>query len=177
MGREDICQGVEGGPLAAGSGLGLQGWPAPCMEASGVGLGRVPRCLDAYVNFLQRFQLAKLTLLDVEQGCGLSGSCWAPACDTRGRNRSQREVLGASCHALCWSLSGHRGAHCTPQLCFPRAGSHVWVFPLVLDFISESPCPKGTLVFMVEGWRDESRRPGQYRTFTEHTLSSKHFSK
>lgn len=95
--------------------------------------------------------MAKLTLLDVEQGCGSSGSCWAPACDTGGQNRSQRKVLGASCRALSWSLSGHRVAHCTPQLCFPRAGSHVWVFPLVLDSIPESPCPKGTLVFMVEG--------------------------
>lgn len=66
MGREDICQGVEGGPLAAGSGLGLQGWPAPCMEASGVGLGRVPWCLDAYVNFLQRFSVGKAD----PAGCG-----------------------------------------------------------------------------------------------------------
>lgn len=61
--------------MARGNGLGFQGWPAPRTEASRVGFGQVFWCLDAYVNFLQRFSVGSM------ESAGYTakgGDCWYP---------------------------------------------------------------------------------------------------
>lgn len=50
MGRESVCQGAGG----RGHWLRETGW------GSRVGFGQVFRCLDAYVNFFQRFSVGNV---------------------------------------------------------------------------------------------------------------------
>lgn len=93
--------GREGGPLARGNGLGFQGWPAPHTEASRVGFGQVFWCLDAYVNFLQRFWAGNME----PAGCGAKGGDCRDPIRHRGvipeaRIEAKARVGGTFCHAL-----------------------------------------------------------------------------
>lgn len=107
----------EGGPLAQGNGLGFQGWPVPHTEASRVGFGQVFLCLDAYVNFLQRFSVGNVE----SAGWGAKGGdCWDPVGHRNVipevRIEAKGRGLGNLCHALSWSLTSNRIANYRPEL-------------------------------------------------------------
>lgn len=68
---KSICQGEGGWAI----GKGFQGWPVPHTEPSRVGFGQVFRCLDAYVNFLQRFSVGNLGSAGY---AAKGGDCWDP---------------------------------------------------------------------------------------------------
>lgn len=125
-------------------GTGLQGWPAPHPEARRVGLGWVHWCLDAHVNFLYRFSVGRVQLLDMEQGCGLSGSCWAQACDTRGQNRSQIKGLAELSAVLCPETSVPIRLHIIGRIFALPQALLLLSFLLILDFIPELICWKGS---------------------------------
>lgn len=99
----------EGGPLAWGNGLGLQGWPAPHTEASRAGFGQVFRCLDADVNFLQRFSVGNVESAGY---AAKGGDCWYPVGPSGVIPEVRTEARGRSwgnfCRAPSWSLSSHR---------------------------------------------------------------------
>lgn len=74
-GQRAFVKEREGGPLAWEKGLGFQGWLVPHTEPSRVGFGQVFRCLDAYVNFLQRFSVGNV---ETAAYAAKGGDCWDP---------------------------------------------------------------------------------------------------
>lgn len=76
--RAFVREGEGGRAPGVGKWAGVQGWPAPRTEASRAGFGQAFRCLDAEVNFLQRFQLATWDQLATQPGVGLVGILLGP---------------------------------------------------------------------------------------------------
>lgn len=146
--RECLSRRGRAGPLAQGSGLGLQGWPAPHTEASRVGFGQVFRCLDAYVNFLQRFSVGNV------ESAGFAakgGDYWDPV-RCRGvipdaRTEAKGKGLGGLSVMRCPGASVPTGLKSQTRALFPRASSPTPDFLLSANFVLSLVYGKRALEF------------------------------
>lgn len=79
MGREGVCQGEGGRATGVGKWAGVAGVASAAYRGQRVGFGQVFRCLDADVNFLQRFsKLATGNQLDTQPRVGIVGILLGP---------------------------------------------------------------------------------------------------